>query len=144
MNTTLRVLLGIGAVIVVVLLLVVLKDDGDEGSKDTTVATAPAAQPPGGQPADTAPRPQVTSISLDEAGRPVGGVAEISVDAGERIRFRVNSPVADEVHVHGYDLLKEVRAGGTAAFDFPADIEGLFEVELEDREEQIAELRVNP
>ena len=35
-------------------------------------------------------------------------------------------------------------AGGTVSFDFPAEIEGIFEVELEGRGEQIAELRVNP
>ena len=86
----------------------------------------------------------MTTIVLNEAGKPVGGVAEISVEAGDDVRFRVSSPVADEVHVHGYDIEKEVPAGGTATFDFPADIEGLFEVELHHGEEQIAELRVNP
>ena len=72
------------------------------------------------------------------------GVAEISVEAGDDVRFQVTSPVADEVHIHGYDVLKEVPAGGTATFNFPADIEGVFEVELHHGEEQIAELRVNP
>ena len=40
--------------------------------------------------------------------------------------------------------MKDVAAGGSVSFDFPADIEGIFEAELEGREEQIAELRVNP
>jgi hypothetical protein len=145
MNTTVRVLLGIGAVAVAVLLLVVLKDDGEGGSGETTTATRPAAPPSGAQPADTPPpRAQVTTIVLDEAGRPVDGVAEIAVDAGDDIRFKVESPVADEVHVHGYDVEKAVPAGGAAVFDFPADIEGIFEVELHHGEEQIAELRVSP
>jgi hypothetical protein len=77
-------------------------------------------------------------------GKPDGGIAEISVDEGETVRFKVTSPVADEVHVHGYDVEKEVPAGGTAVVAFPADIEGIFEVELHHSEEQIAELRVNP
>jgi hypothetical protein len=148
MNTTLRVLLGIGVVAVAAVLLVVLKDDGGDDSGDgaSTTAARPAAPPPGGQPADTpqAAAPAVPTIVIGEDGRPVGGVAEISVEAGERIRFQVSSPVADEVHVHGYNVEKEVPAGGTATFDFPADIEGLFEVELHHGEEQIAELRVNP
>jgi len=77
-------------------------------------------------------------------GEPVGGVRELEYDAGERVRFEVRSDVADEVHVHGYDLMKDVAAGGTVSFSFPADIEGIFEVELEGLTEQIAELRVNP
>lgn len=77
-------------------------------------------------------------------GEPVGGVAELESSAGEQVRFEVTSDVADEVHVHGYDLLQVVPAGGTVSFDFPADIEGIFEVELEGRQTQIAELTVNP
>jgi hypothetical protein len=77
-------------------------------------------------------------------GEPVGGVAELEYRAGEEVRFEVTSDVADEVHVHGYDLLKEVPAGGTVSFDFPADIEGIFEVELEGRRLLIAEVTVNP
>jgi hypothetical protein len=77
-------------------------------------------------------------------GEPVGGIEELEYDAGDQIRFEVSSDVADEVHVHGYDLSQNVAAGGTVSFDFPADIEGIFEVELEGRAEQILELRVNP
>jgi hypothetical protein len=40
--------------------------------------------------------------------------------------------------------MKDVPAGGTVTFAFTGDIEGIFEVELEERAEQIAELRVNP
>jgi heme/copper-type cytochrome/quinol oxidase subunit 2 len=77
-------------------------------------------------------------------GEPVGGVAELTYSAGEEVKFKVRSDVADEVHVHGYDLSKDVAAGGTVSFSFPAELEGIFEVELEERAEQIAELRVNP
>ncbi len=77
-------------------------------------------------------------------GEPVGGIEKIEVSAGEQVRFRVHSDVAEEVHVHGYDLMKDVPAGGTVEFDFPADIEGIFEAELEGVGVQILELRVNP
>jgi hypothetical protein len=77
-------------------------------------------------------------------GEPVGGVQELEYSAGEEIRFRVSSNRADEVHVHGYEVEEEIPAGGTAALSFPAEIEGIFEVELHDSEAQIAELRVNP
>jgi hypothetical protein len=77
-------------------------------------------------------------------GEPVDGIEELEYSAGDEIQFRVASDVADEVHVHGYDVMKEVAAGGTVSFSIPAEIEGIFEVELEGRREQIAELRVNP
>jgi hypothetical protein len=77
-------------------------------------------------------------------GEPVGGIKQLEYNAGDEIRFEVSSDVADEVHVHGYDLMQDVPAGGTVSFDFPAEIEGIFEAELEGRKEQIAEIRVNP
>jgi hypothetical protein len=88
-------------------------------------------------------QPAVTTIVIRN-GEPVGGVQELEYSAGEQVRFQVQSDVADEVHVHGYDLMKDVEAGGSVTFSFPADLEGIFEVELEGLREQIAELRVNP
>ena len=55
-----------------------------------------------------------------KGGKPVGGVEKITVKKGDRLRFTVTSDVADEIHVHGYDFKKEVPAGGTVRFDFPA------------------------
>ena len=39
---------------------------------------------------------------------------------------------------------QEVKAGGSTTFDVPATIEGRFVVELEDHEQQIAEVEVDP
>lgn len=77
-------------------------------------------------------------------GEPVGGVKRLEYSAGDEIRFEVESDAAEEIHVHGYDVAKEVPAGGSVSFAIPADIEGIFEVELEELGVQIAELRVNP
>jgi hypothetical protein len=77
-------------------------------------------------------------------GEPVGGIQTLEFDAGEEIRFRVSSDAAEEIHVHGYDIAKDVPAGGTIEFDFPAELEGIYEAELEQLGVQIAELRINP
>jgi heme/copper-type cytochrome/quinol oxidase subunit 2 len=140
MSSTLRVVLGIGVVIVAVVLLVVLKDNGDDGATTQTET----AQTAGGGGSGGASKPAVTTIVVERSGRPVGGIAEISVEEGEEVRFKVKSAVADEVHMHGYDIMKDVEAGGSVTFDFPATLEGIFEAELEGRSEQILELRVNP
>ncbi len=89
----------------------------------------------------TAPATQTIVVRNAE---PVGGVQRLEYSAGEQIRFTVRSDTADEIHLHGYDLMKDVPAGGAVSFSFPAEIEGIFEVELEEHKEQIAELRVNP
>lgn len=77
-------------------------------------------------------------------GEPVGGIQQLEYNAGEQVRFRVSSDEAEEIHVHGYDLMKDVPAGGTVEFDFPAELEGIYEAELEEQGVQIAELRINP
>jgi len=84
-----------------------------------------------------------TEIAIVE-GEPVGGIAELEYSAGEEVRFTVESDAAEEIHVHGYDISKQVPAGGSVSFSFPAEIEGIFEVEMEELGVQIAELQVNP
>jgi hypothetical protein len=121
-----RVAAGIAVVVVAVVLLVVLKDDS--GSEDGTTTSSNA-------------RPLTIFV---KNGKPVGGIQQLTYNEGERVRFKVDSDVSDEIHVHGYDIMKDVEAGGTVSFDFPATIEGVFEAELEDRKEQILELTVNP
>jgi hypothetical protein len=87
--------------------------------------------------------PTVPTIRVVD-GRPQGGVRKLSFEKGERIRFRVRSNAADEVHVHGYDMTKAIPAGGSALFSFEATIEGRFEVELHEAGSQLAELEVTP
>lgn len=122
-SNTVRAALGAVVVIVAVVLLIVLK--GDDSSSDTNTTKG------------------VTTIAIKN-GQPVGGIAQLTYNEGEQVRFKVDSDVSDEVHMHGYDIMKDVKAGGSVSFDFPATIEGVFEAELEGRKEQILELTVNP
>jgi heme/copper-type cytochrome/quinol oxidase subunit 2 len=128
------------AVVLAVVGLAACGSDNEEatpaGSEATTESGSEGQAREGGQAG-------VETIVV-RGGEPVGGVPELTYNAGDQIRFRVRSDITDEVHVHGYDISKDVEAGGTVAFSFPADIEGIFEVELEDRREEIAELRVEP
>src|SRR5829696_6813033 len=121
-----RVVLGILAVVLAVVLFLALKDDGKDGSSDRTTTTRAVETAPDGTPQKTAKpaEPVIATVVLDKSGKPAGGVAEISVDEGEEIRFEVKSDVADEIHVHGYDIGREVDAGGSVKFGFPATIEG--------------------
>lgn len=122
-----KVAIGVGAIAVAVVLLIVLKGGNSDESGKTSNA--------GGK---------VPVIVVDRSGKPEGGIHQLTYNEGERVRFQVKSGVSDEIHVHGYDLMKDVKAGGSVGFDFPANLEGVFEAELEGRKEQIIELTVNP
>jgi hypothetical protein len=109
---------------------------GGTGSSADSGKSAPEA----GKQAGKADVPRV----VVRDGEPVGGVQELEFSAGEQIRFRVSSDAAEGIHIHGYDIAKDVPAGGTVEFDFPAELEGIYEAELEDLGVQIVELRINP
>ncbi len=120
------------------------------GTPAVTSATAPdpASAPTGSTAPTTAapPKPAEPAVPLVvvRGGRPVDGVKDLTFKKGEKARFAVRSDVADEIHLHGYDLKKDVSAGGTVTFSFTAKIDGIFEVELENAGVQIASLKVTP
>ncbi|HEX3323548.1 MAG TPA: hypothetical protein VHR65_00205 [Solirubrobacterales bacterium] len=124
-SNTVRAAVGVAIIVVAIVLLVVLKN-GNTGNVTSTNANG-----------------KVPTIVIKH-GKPVGGIRDLTYNEGEQIRFKVDSDVSDEVHMHGYDIMKDVKAGGSVSFDFPASIEGVFEAELEGRKEQIIELTVNP
>jgi hypothetical protein len=77
-------------------------------------------------------------------GAPKGGIVRKTIQKGDRVVLVVTSDVGDHVHLHGYDIMRDVAAGGTARIRFRATLPGRFEVELEDRGTQIADLTVEP
>jgi hypothetical protein len=123
-SKTTRLVGGLVVIAVAIVLLAVLKK-GDSSS-DTTNSSG-----------------KVPTIVIKH-GEPVGGIRDLTYNKGEQVHFVVDSDVSDEVHMHGYDIMKDVKAGGSVSFDFPATLEGVFEAELEGRKEQIIELTVNP
>jgi hypothetical protein len=79
-----------------------------------------------------------------ENGQPKGGVQAMKVKKNGQVHLVVNSDTADEIHVHGYNLMKDVAKGGSVTFDFKANIDGRFEIELENAKTQIGDLSVEP
>jgi hypothetical protein len=142
---------GAGIAVAVVLFLVLRPDDDDENASPppppppptapTTVSTQP--QPPPTVPPP--PRPTVARVSIViRGGRPVGGIRRVTVARNRVVLLLVRSDVADHVHLHGYDIMRDVAPGAPARLQFRATRPGRFEVELEDRRLQIALITVNP
>ena len=130
-SNTARAAVGAALIAAAVVLFLVLNGGGNGDDSTTSAAT----QGKGGK---AAPVPTI----VVKNGKPVGGIRELDYNKGDQIRFRVNSDVGDEVHVHGYDLHKDVTAGSQVQIIFKADITGVFEAELENRKLQILELTV--
>ena len=117
MNSTMRVVLGIGVVVVAVVLLVVLKDSGGEESDEHDTAPPRRAGRP-------AAKPKLPTIVIARTASRSAGSPKSRSTRANRSASRCESDVADEVHIHGYDIMKDVKAGGSVTFDFPATIEG--------------------
>jgi FtsP/CotA-like multicopper oxidase with cupredoxin domain len=141
-------LLAVALVILVVAFLALRPSaDDPETTADAPTATptlADTATPAPG--ATDTPTPTPTPKPTVDPGPLLTGskVVKIRVDKGDTVRFRVRSPQDEEVHIHGYDIKKNVKAGQTVKVSFKATIDGIFEIEFEDAGKQIAELRVDP
>jgi FtsP/CotA-like multicopper oxidase with cupredoxin domain len=142
-----RIGLVVATVVVIVVAFVLLSPGDDTSKTASTPAPPPAAQTNGAGGAaltTTTPAPPFETI-LVRGGKPVGGVKNITIRKGDRARIEVTSPdTSDEIHLHGYDLKRDLKAGGRVRFSFDADAEGIFEIELEGSGTQIGKLVVEP
>jgi hypothetical protein len=144
-------LLALAAVIAVVAFVLARPDEGSEQADDPGAGmaqTGPAQEDRPTATAESAPPPPPTEIVL-KGGRVDGGVQKVEAKAGATVRFVVTSDAADDIHLHGYDIEKQVAPGKPARFRLKADLEGVFEIEshvAEDagRDPLIARLVVEP
>jgi hypothetical protein len=136
------------AVVIAIVAVVVLSSGGDDDEPESTASQATAtATPTAGEDATAEPTETPTPTRTPKPQPPLltpGEVTDLRFDEGDTVRFRVRADTTDEVHVHGYNLMKDIEPGKTIAFSFPATITGIFEIELEDAGEQIGRLRVDP
>jgi len=151
-------LLGVAAAIAVIAVVIALvSGGGDDNKSDTTAASttgattsettppAPGSANPTGPPQqqDQPAAPEAKSIVV-EGGKPEGGAQKLKFKKGDNVEIDVVSDEADEAHLHGYDIEKELKPGETAKFRFTADMEGVFELELHESETQLAKITVEP
>ncbi|MCY3616494.1 MAG: hypothetical protein OXG66_02370 [Acidimicrobiaceae bacterium] len=113
--------------------------DGHDHSHDHDHGSAGA---PTRYDADVADATQTIMVSA-VGGAPEGGVQRVQVDIGSVVALMVTSDVAEEVHVHGYDILRAVSDGHPAHFAFNAEIPGVFEVEFEGSGRLLLQLQVS-
>lgn len=143
-----RLLIVGAAIVAVVVLFVVLRpDDGDETTPTTpatiTTANTTTIREPSVPPPPRRPTPAVVRVTVRD-GTPVGGVRRVTVGKGRRVTLIVTSNVADHVHLHGYNIMRDVAPGMPARISFRATIVGTVEAELEDRRVPLARITTQP
>ena len=141
-----RVVLAAACVLAAVALAGCGSDDGEGASSTDTTATT----------VTTTTETTTSETTTTEAGTPTivriivvdgqsqGGIVRQTVNKDDQVVLVVTSDVADEIHLHGYDIARDVEAGGTVRLPFKATIPGRFEAELESRSVQIADITVEP
>ena len=146
-------LLAAAALIAVAAFLAVRPGEEDPTTASNSRPTSPS-QAPNDAPADHAAESgEATSDAADAAQRTprpkppllvAGQERTLTYQKDDTVRFRVRHPSREEVHVHGYDVSKDIPAGRTVTVSFPAQLEGIFEVELEHSGTPLGSIRVEP
>jgi hypothetical protein len=139
-----RLLIAAATVVGAVVLFLVLRPGDDDATAPVTTApqtatTPTTTVPPPPPRPPSPPPPAVVRITIRD-GLPVGGVRRVTVKRGRRVTLVVTSDVSDHVHLHGYNVFRDVGPGMPARLAFRATIAATVEAELEDRGVQIASI----
>jgi hypothetical protein len=128
-------------VLVGLLLVVVVSLAGCAGkAPDSSAATTGSGSPAAGTSAGAAEqRIEVTFAN----GKVNGDTGRVKVAKGTAVTLVVTSDVADQVHVHGYDIEKELTPGTPVILQFDATVAGVFEVELHEANTVLLRLQVS-
>ena len=123
-----------GALVIAVVAFLIAKPGSDSGNdKASTQAANPGK---GAKPAEPA-GPKRFRIAL-KGHSPVGGRQTIKVTKGDRALIVVTSDGADKVHLHGWDIERDVTPAKPGRFGFRADREGAYELESHTTEQKVA------
>jgi hypothetical protein len=85
---------------------------------------------------------QTISITV-AGGKATGDTGRVKVALGTRLRITVTADVADEIHVHVYDLHQLVTVNQPASVEFVADKPGVIDVELEKSKLTLTHLQIS-
>ncbi|HZB76888.1 MAG TPA: hypothetical protein VE526_11735 [Solirubrobacteraceae bacterium] len=138
------------AVAIAVVAVIVLGSGGDEeqtASNTAATATATATAEPGADETATPEEtPEATPTPKPKPPPPLlrpGRVTQLRFKEGQTVVFRVRADGPEEIHVHGYDIEKEVGTDPVRV-SFPARLTGIWAIELHGSGQQLAQLRVDP
>ena len=103
----------------------------DAATTTETTATTPASEA------------KVLRVNVVK-GVPEGGIQRPTVDKGDKVVLVVRTDSGEAVHLHGYNIEKDVLPGKAVRMPFTANIAGRFEVELHPTDSLLAVIEVQP
>lgn len=139
-----RVLIVVLALLVAAVVFVLLRPSDDDDSASTTETTATTTPTTTVPPPPPSPPPPARIGIVVKGGKPVGGVRSVTVAKGRRVILVVSSDISEEVHLHGYNVMRDVGPGMPARLAFRATIVGTVEVELEHSGVPLARITTQP
>jgi len=126
---------------------------GGDSTNDAVTTTETAATAPTTT-ADTTTTTETTQTTpASEAkvimvnvvkGVPKGGIQRPTVHKGDKVVLVVRTDSGEAVHLHGYNIEKDVVPGQAVRMPFTANIAGRFEVELHPTDALLAVVEVKP
>jgi hypothetical protein len=122
---------------------------------------SPSAAETGGSVTETAPSTTTSTTSTDTSattpaaqatvipirvvnGVPQDGIQRPTVKQGDQVVLVVRTDSGEAVHLHGYNIEKDVVPGKPLRIPFTANIAGRFEVELHPTDTLLAVIEVEP
>jgi len=116
-----------------------------------TTATAPTTTTTTADTTTTTETTQTTPASEAKVimvnvvkGVPKGGIQRPTVRKGDKVVLVVRTDSGEAVHLHGYNIEKDVVPGQAVRMPFTANIAGRFEVELHPTDALLAVVEVKP
>ena len=126
---------------------------GGDSTNDAVTTTETAATAPTTT-ADTTTTTETTQTTpASEAkvimvnvvkGVPKGGIQRPTVHKGDKVVLVVRTDSGEAVHLHGFNIEKDVVPGQAVRMPFTANIAGRFEVELHPTDALLAVVEVKP
>lgn len=116
------------------------------GASSTTTTSTLAASTSTSVTVTTLAETTTTALEIDVTvtNGEVDGPDLFEFALGDLVEITVLIDVADEIHVHGYDLSFDAEPGTPVEITFAADAQGIFEVELETNHLLLFEIQVTP
>ena len=116
----------------------------DSSASPAASAASASSTSPAAELSTTTPVPPAgQQLAVQVAGGKVtGDTGRVPVPVGDHVTLTITSDVADEVHVHGYDLTTALTPGTPAKLTFDATIPGVLEVELHEAGTVLLSLQV--
>lgn len=114
----------------------------DDEKTRTTSTDRPESTSSGHSTSITSAPGHALSVSVRN-GKVQGGARRERIEVGELVNITVTSDIAEELHLHGYDITLDLEPGTAGSIRFTADIPGVFEAELERSGLKVLELEVS-